>query len=233
MVPTVPRSWLANWPSRSTTPLCWATRTGCGNGRPARRTTAAAQADLMDSRTISDAVSGRGWRYLLGALRTSVAVTSLTEAVAVAAHAAAAAGDEGGHLSLDLRPDRVFLTAQSPETASVTPRDIDLARRLYEAVGDGGQRTDPGVGDPQPRSVQTHEIAFYAVDIPSVRRFWKGSTRIRGRARPTGGKRSLRHHLARPRLQSRLPDGVIGVAGGRGTRERRSARDRPAVGHGW
>lgn len=127
----------------------------------------------MDSQSISDAVSGPGWRYVLGSLSTSVAVTSLADAMDVAVLVAAAAGDGAGHLRMDVRPDVVILTVQSPETAAVTDRDIDLAHRLSDVVSSGGWQTDSCVGDAHPRSVQTLEIAVDAMDIPSIRPFWK------------------------------------------------------------
>jgi len=43
----------------------------------------------MNSQAVSDAVSGLGWRYILGTLRTSVSVRSLAEAADVAVRVAA------------------------------------------------------------------------------------------------------------------------------------------------
>ena len=121
----------------------------------------------------SDAVGGLGWRYVLGTLRATVAVGSPAEAAEVAARAVAACGDEAASLSVDLRPDQVALSLQSPATASVTGREVALARRVSEAVRGLGLATEAGVGGRSPRSVQVLEIAIDALDIPAVRPFWK------------------------------------------------------------
>jgi len=108
----------------------------------------------MNGQAISDAVSGLGWRYILGTLRTSVSVRSLAEAADVAVRVAAAARDWAGQLALDLRPDRLVLTVHPAAGASMTADDVGLARRLSDVVITGGLRTDPGGGDDRSRSVQ-------------------------------------------------------------------------------
>ena len=121
----------------------------------------------------SDAVGGLGWRYVLGTLRATVAVGSPAEAAEVAARAVAACGDEAASLSVDLRPDQVALSLQSPPAASVTGREVALARWVSEAVRGLGLATETGVGGRSPLSVQVLEIAIDALDIPAVRPFWK------------------------------------------------------------
>ncbi|RAN93068.1 4a-hydroxytetrahydrobiopterin dehydratase [Micromonospora saelicesensis] len=122
----------------------------------------------------SDAVSDQGWRYLLGALRTSVRVGSLVQATEVAARVVAACGsDADGHLRADIRPERVVLTLQSSDRAALTARDIDLAHRISAAMRNVGLRTEPDIGTGAPRSVQLVEIALDALDIAAVRPFWK------------------------------------------------------------
>jgi 4a-hydroxytetrahydrobiopterin dehydratase len=122
----------------------------------------------------SDAVNDLGWRYLLGTLRTSVPVRSLAESVEVAVGAVAACGDDASqHLRADLRPDRVVLTLQSQDLAAVTVRDAELARRIADAIGSAGLRTQPEIGTDAPRSVQIVEIAIDALDIAAIRPFWK------------------------------------------------------------
>ncbi|MEU7895623.1 VOC family protein [Nonomuraea sp. NPDC049152] len=128
----------------------------------------------LSRREISDAVGGSGWRFVLGAVRTSVPVTSLARAAEVAARVAATAGGEGdGSLWMDVRGDRVVLTLQSLATGWVTPLEIDLAHRLSAAVSELGLRADPEIGDQGPRSVQMVEIAIDALDIAAIRPFWK------------------------------------------------------------
>jgi 4a-hydroxytetrahydrobiopterin dehydratase len=122
----------------------------------------------------SDAVSGLGWRYILGVLRTCVPVASLAQATEVAGRAVAAAGGDADEcLWLDLRPGQVVLTLQTLATASVTARDAGLARRISAAVGELGLVTDAGAGAATGRSAQLIEIAIDAMDIGSVRPFWK------------------------------------------------------------
>ncbi len=128
----------------------------------------------LSRREASDAVSDLGWRYVLGVVRTSVRVESLARALDVAAHAAAASGsDVDQHLCVDVRRDRVVLTLQSLASASVTSRDTELAHRISAAVSQLGLRTDADVGGGAPRSVQVLEIAIDALDIASIRPFWK------------------------------------------------------------
>ncbi len=130
-------------------------------GRPASRQQA------------SDAVSGLGWRYILGVLRISVRVGSLAQAAEVAGRVAAAAGSDANEcLRADIRPDCLILTLQSPVTPSVTPREIELAQRISTAVTGLGLAADPGVGG-APRSAQLLEIAIDALDIAAIRPFWK------------------------------------------------------------
>lgn len=123
----------------------------------------------------SDAVSGLGWRFLLGELRSFVRVSSLAQASEVTVAVVAAAGRDHAdqHLRMDLGPERVSLSLQTLAAAWVTRRDLALAGRISAAVSQLGLRTDPAVGGDGPRSVQVLEIAIDALDIPAVRPFWK------------------------------------------------------------
>jgi 4a-hydroxytetrahydrobiopterin dehydratase len=147
---------------------------------------------------ISDAVSDLGWRLILGELRAQVRTASLAQAVQVAATAVAAAdrltakdgapagagregggtGDSaGGHLRLDLRGDRVYLSVFTRAADWVTALDVELARAISRAVGELGLTTDAGLaaepGRDAERSVQLVEIGIDAMDIPAIRPFWK------------------------------------------------------------
>jgi 4a-hydroxytetrahydrobiopterin dehydratase len=129
---------------------------------------------------ISDAVSGLGWRFAVGVIRTSVLVESLAQAADVARIVTSVAGaDAGQSLSADLRPDRVVLTLQSRADGWVGPREVDLAQRISAAVGELGLATESEVGPKGPgraggaRSVQVLEIAIDALDIPAIRPFWQ------------------------------------------------------------
>jgi len=121
----------------------------------------------------SEAVQDHGWRFLLGALRTSVRVESLARAAELARDAVAVCGgDADRHLRVDVRPDRVVFTLQSLDHAAVTERDVDLARRISGAAEAGGLLTSPEIGTGA-RSVQLLEIAIDAMDIAGIRPFWK------------------------------------------------------------
>jgi 4a-hydroxytetrahydrobiopterin dehydratase len=101
----------------------------------------------------SDAVTGLGWRLVLGELRTEVRTGSLPLAADVAGRAAAVAGAEG-HLRLDVRADRVMLSLQTAAESWVTARDVELARAISTVVeesrletvsgGDGGSEVGAG-----------------------------------------------------------------------------------------
>lgn len=126
--------------------------------------------EILSPAAASAAVEQLGWRYLLGALTTAVAVPSYDAAVAVVAGAVAACGPAAAdHLRLDLRPAVVELTVQSPD-GEVTGRDVELAHGLTDAVRDLGLQTTPGAGT---RRVQALEIAIDALDIAGIRPFWK------------------------------------------------------------
>ncbi len=130
--------------------------------------------ETLSRQEASAAVTDLGWRFLLGSLRTSVPVASLSRAAEVAACAVAACGgDADQHLRVDIRPERAVLTLQSLEQAALTARDIDLAQRLSAALTEVGHRLDPEIGTGTHRSVQVLEIAIDALDIAAVRPFWK------------------------------------------------------------
>jgi 4a-hydroxytetrahydrobiopterin dehydratase len=113
----------------------------------------------------SDAVTGIGWRYILGEFRTEVLTGSLPLAADVAARAAAEAGAQG-HLRIDVRADRVIFSLQ---TAAV--------------AGEFRLTTQPG-------SVQMLEIGIDAMDIAKIRPFWQavlGYADESGRPGPPNG----------------------------------------------
>lgn len=122
---------------------------------------------FLTRREASEAVADQGWRFVLGTLRTSVPVTSLAEAATIAVRAVEACGaDADEHLRLDLRPNHVSLTLRPRAFGGVTARDTELAGRITEALHLLGGTTTA-------RSVQEWEIAIDALDIASVRPFWK------------------------------------------------------------
>jgi 4a-hydroxytetrahydrobiopterin dehydratase len=137
----------------------------------------------------SDAVGHLGWRFVLGVLRTQVAVESLMHGATAAAAVVEVAGDDAdGHLWQDVRRDHLVLSLQTLATATVTGTDVDLAARITRTLADRGLHTDPHVAASGPRSVQLLEIAVDAIDIGAVRPFWKavlGYADEAGNAGPT------------------------------------------------
>lgn len=130
--------------------------------------------ELLTRQAASEAVQDHGWRYLLGALRTSVAVESPTRAVALAAAAVEVCGENAaGHLGIDLRADRVEFTLQTLDRTAVTVHDVELAHRISAAVREAGLEPRSGAATGEPRSVQRLEIAVDALDILAIRPFWK------------------------------------------------------------
>jgi 4a-hydroxytetrahydrobiopterin dehydratase len=119
----------------------------------------------------SAAVTGRGWRYVLGEFRTEVLTGSLPLAADVAGRAAALP-DVEGHLRMDIRTDRLLLSLQTAEAGWVTTRDAELARQLSALAEEFRLTTQPGADGPG-RSVQVLEIGIDAMDIAAVRPFWK------------------------------------------------------------
>jgi 4a-hydroxytetrahydrobiopterin dehydratase len=113
----------------------------------------------------SDAVTGIGWRYILGEFRTEVLTGSLPLAADVAARAAAEAGAQG-HLRIDVRADRVIFSLQTAAVAWVTPLDVELAHRISAVAGEFRLTTQPG-------SVQMLEIGIDAMDMAKIRPFWQ------------------------------------------------------------
>ncbi|MET9596254.1 VOC family protein [Streptomyces sp. NPDC006459] len=129
---------------------------------------------MLSRQEASEAVQDHGWRFLLGALRTSVPVGSLAQAIGLAADAVAVCGDHADrHLRVDVRPDRVVFTLQTSDRAAVTARDVELARRISATAEESGCVTEPDIGTGAPRSVQLLEIAIDALDIAGIRPFWK------------------------------------------------------------
>jgi len=153
----------------------------------------------------SDAVTGLGWRLVLGELRTEVLTGSLPLAADVAARAATVPGAQG-HLRLDVRADRVILALQTAAVGWVTERDVELARNISTMVdgirletvsgvdgdgdGDGDDGDGDGDGSGRGRAVQVLEIGIDALDAGAVRPFWRavlGYVDEAGRSGPWDG----------------------------------------------
>jgi 4a-hydroxytetrahydrobiopterin dehydratase len=131
-----------------------------------------ADPDSPLSRTAaSDAVELLGWRLLLATLSTSVATTSLDDALSVAGTAKQACGDQAdAHLRIDLRPDRVELSLQHRASGTVTNRVLELARAVSAALD---RPTAGATSRELARPVQMLELAIDSMDIDAIRPFWK------------------------------------------------------------
>jgi 4a-hydroxytetrahydrobiopterin dehydratase len=129
----------------------------------------------------SDAVTGLGWRLVLGDLRTEVLTGSLPLAADLAGRAADLPHAEG-HLRMDIREDRVLLTLQTAAADWVTPRDVELARQITALAEQSRLTTRPSWGGtdedgsgPAGRPVQVLEIAIDVIDAAKVRPFWQAA----------------------------------------------------------
>ena len=127
----------------------------------------------------SHAVTGLGWRYVLGDLRTEVLTGSLPLAADVAARVAALPHAQE-HLRMDIRADRVVLMLQT--AGWVTPRDVELAHRISAVTEEFRLTTQAGTtqaGTGQDgtghgaRSVQVLEVGIDVLDMAKVRPFWQ------------------------------------------------------------
>jgi 4a-hydroxytetrahydrobiopterin dehydratase len=146
----------------------------------------------------SDAVTGLGWRLVLGELRTQVVTGSLPLAADVAGRVAAAAGAQG-HLRMDVRSDRVLLSVRTESADGVTPHDVELAHRIstvvdqeFRLVTEPGLSEEAGTGLSEEagtgRCVQVLEIGIDAMDIAGIRPFWRA---VLGYADEPGGGDAL------------------------------------------
>jgi 4a-hydroxytetrahydrobiopterin dehydratase len=121
---------------------------------------------------ISDAVTGWGWRLLLGALVTQVPVESLAEAADMAARITSGVGcGRDQELRLDVRGDKLILTLQSAVTTMATRQELELAHRISAFVSTLGLTTQP-TGE-SGRPAQLLEIGIDTLDMAAIRPFWK------------------------------------------------------------
>ena len=117
----------------------------------------------------SEAVTGLGWRYVLGEFRAELLTGSLPLAADVAGRAAALPGVEG-HLRMDIRADRLLLSLQTAESGWVTTRDAELARQLSALAEEFRLTTQPGDGRGRSRRSRSASTRWTS---PRIRPFWK------------------------------------------------------------
>jgi 4a-hydroxytetrahydrobiopterin dehydratase len=122
---------------------------------------------------VSEAVTGLGWRLVLGVAQTSVRTAGLRQAAeaaaAIAAEAGAAAEDR---LLADVRGAELILMVRNPSGRTPSAAETDLVRRISEILAARGLKPHPGVTG---RSVQGVEIAIDALDIPAILPFWRAA----------------------------------------------------------
>jgi len=106
----------------------------------------------------SAAVTPLGWRFVLGSLCCQVPSVALADLVTLAGAAT------GSNLLIDVRGDVALLTLRARD-GGVTPVETALAAQISSLVP-----ASPGA---PARSVQLLELAIDAIDIDSVRPFWR------------------------------------------------------------
>jgi 4a-hydroxytetrahydrobiopterin dehydratase len=117
------------------------------------------------------AVEDLGWRYLLGTYSLSIPVDSLEDASSVAVSLSALPGADD-HLRIDLRPRRLELSVQTRAVAGVTARAAQMAVLVSAVIAERGL-APKGNSTEGHRPVQMLEVAIDAIDIASIRPFWK------------------------------------------------------------
>ena len=150
-------------------------------------------ADIPLSRAgASGAVEALGWRYLLGTLGLSVPVASLAEGSRVVAAVVAAGGEDvDDHLRIDLRPASVELSLHTRALDAVTERDIQLASRFAGVIDGLGLRPGATTSVDNPRPVQMLEVAIDAMDIATIRPFWRAVMAYVDPPGPDGGDQAI------------------------------------------
>jgi len=135
-----------------------------------------AESQVLSRTEASAAVTSFGWRYVLGVARTTVQTGSLAEAARAAAEIAARCGeDASGRLLVDIRDGYLILTVQNPD-GGFAKREVELVDQVSAIAIGLGLMMDARVaraGSAAGRSVQVLEIAIDAIDIGSVRPFWR------------------------------------------------------------
>jgi 4a-hydroxytetrahydrobiopterin dehydratase len=154
--------------------------------------TEATSGQHLSRQEISETVGSWGWRLIRGALVTTMQTESLVDAADLAARLTSFLGSmPDARPRLDLRSDRLLITLESGAATMVTRREVELAHRISAFVGTLGLTTVPdagagagagvgvgagtgvGAGAGAARPVQMVEIGIDALDIGSIRPFWK------------------------------------------------------------
>src|SRR4051812_31524079 len=138
---------------------------------------------VLGATRVSAAVTGLGWRYVLGALQTSIRLGRLWQVAEVATELIRACGEAADEaLLVDLRPGRLELTLRGRMPAGLTAREVALAERIAATAAEMGLTLEPAALGR--RTVQSLEIAIDALSIAEIRPFWKA---VLGYADEPGG----------------------------------------------
>ena len=128
-------------------------------------------AEPLTRAAASEAVTGLGWRFVLGVMQTTVQASGLREAAELAASVAAEAGQAADdRLLADIRGTELILRVQHPSGGMPTAAETDLVGLLSQILIARGLKPEPRTAG---RSVQMVEIAIDALDIPGVLPFWR------------------------------------------------------------
>jgi 4a-hydroxytetrahydrobiopterin dehydratase len=118
----------------------------------------------------SEAITGLGWRLVLGVAQTTIQTGGLRAAAETAAAVAAEAGPGADErLLADIRGADLILTVRNPFGGMLTAAEIGLVKRISEIRG---LQPEPVA---RSRSVQMLEFAIDAMDIPAILPFWRAA----------------------------------------------------------
>lgn len=107
------------------------------------------------------------WRYMLGRVEATFRAGSFDGGARFVLQVAEAAEAAGHHPDVDLRyPDRVHVSLTTHASGGVTDADVGLAATISELAASASITSEP-------LASQSSEVGIDAMDIPSVRPFWK------------------------------------------------------------
>ena len=107
------------------------------------------------------------WRIVLRRIEAGFKAASFGAAAAFVGQVAAAADAADHHPDVDLRyPGRVHIVLTTHAQAGLTDADVELAIEISRLAAEGGLASEP-------QSALSVEVAIDALNIESVRPFWK------------------------------------------------------------
>jgi 4a-hydroxytetrahydrobiopterin dehydratase len=122
--------------------------------------------ERIDSATATRYADPRHWRVLLRTLAAAFRPADYATGASFAAEVAALAEAQQHHPELTLSWGRVGVVVTSHDAGGLTVKDL----RLATAISDLADRMGvPGA----PETLSVHEVAIDALDISSVRPFWR------------------------------------------------------------